>query len=536
MKEKSFVHGAMILGGAALISKILGGIYRIPYQNIVGNEGLALYNMTYPVYTVLLAISVAGFPLATSKFVSEKLAQDDIHGAQRIFHISFVAMIVTGLISFFFMFLGAPWLARAAGDPGATLAFRAMSFALLIVPAISLVRSYFHGWQNMIPTAVSQVSEQIVRVIVIIVLSIILIKKSVEWAAAGAVFGAFAGGLLSVFILAYYYRKHYHDKVKGLLLASPKASEQEKTSDLVKRILMYALPACFGGLLLPLFTMADSYTVSNILQYKGMGVLEARTEFGIYSKALPLVQLAEIFATALALALVPSIAELSSMGQSERIKSRSQLALRLTTIIGIPAAVGLAVLAKPLNMALYNQVIGTNIIAILAFVAIFSTLNITITGILQGLGHTIVPAKNLLIGVIAKALLNIILLSLIGLPGAAMASIIAYLLAMGLNMKDLKKYAKIDSYQWSLIFIKPFLAAGLMAAIVYASTGLLEGLLSGIHPRVAYALIALIGASLGAVVYFLILLWSRTFSEEEIRTIPRVGEPIYRLGRKLKIY
>ncbi|WP_176720506.1 putative polysaccharide biosynthesis protein [Desulfuribacillus stibiiarsenatis] len=532
MNQKSFVKGAVILGVAALISKTMGGIYRIPYQNIVGNEGLALYNLVYPMYTTLLVVSTAGFPIAVSKFVSERLAIGDIRGAERVFRISFFLMMITGLLSFSLLFYGAETLANLTGDPGAALSIKSVSLALLLVPIIAVIRGYFQGWQEMMPTAVSQVFEQLIRVITIIVLAYMLIQVSVEYAAAGAVFGAFTGAVLSVLILGYYYIRH-RKVVTYHLQRQTKSFAQEPFGELLRKLTYYALPICFGTLVLPLFNLADSYTVINVLQNSGMESLDARYMFGVYSKALPLVQISALFATSLSLALIPSISEAKSLQQEHIIKRRTSFALRLTVIVGLPAAFGLAVLAKPLNLALFNEVIGSDVIMVLSFATIFSTLEITSSGILQGIGESKLPAKNLFVGFIFKVALNLLLISYIGIMGAAIATIVAYFIALYLNLRDLRIHAKTE-YRWMELAVKPLTAALIMtffvAAVVYGMTPWMESYFS---LRIAHLIVSVIGILVGLIAYGIAIIVTKTLSFEEIETVPKIGPAILRLTSRL---
>lgn len=541
MSQKSFIKGAMILGIAALVSKLLGGIYRIPYQNIVGNEGLALYNLVYPMYTTLLTVSTAGFPIAVSKFVSERLALNDTYGAQRIFRIAFMVMLVTGLVSFSGLYFGSDFLAKLVGDPGASLPIKSVSFALLIVPIIAVIRGYFQGWQEMMPTAVSQVFEQLLRVITILVLSYILIQQSVELAAAGAVFGAFTGAVLSLMILSYYYIRHRRavtvkQRQSHVRYIPSQGIKQEPSLTLLKRMIFYALPICFGSLVLPLFNLADSYTVMNVLQWLGMENLDARYAFGVYSKGLPLVQLSAIFATALSLALVPSISEAKSLRQHATIQRRTVFALRLTLIIGLPAAMGLVMLAEPLNMTLFNERIGTDIIMVLAVATIFSTMEITTSGILQGVGDAMSPARNLFIGLLVKITLNIVLILFIGVKGAAVATIFAYMIALALNMRDLQRNIHIR-YEWSKMLIRPLIATLIMAGAVYVTmigSGAMVANMT--HVRLEQAIITMAGVSVGVIVYGIALLLTKSLTVDELDMIPKVGSKIRKFVTRLGIY
>ena len=167
----TFIKGAAILGLASLISKMLGLVYRIPYQNITGDLGYYVFTQVYPLYSVLLVLATGGFPIAISKIVSEKLAVGDIYGVRKVFKLAVITLIFTGIIFFLLLYSGAGWIAHWMGNDKLILPIQSVSFALLVVPAMAAIRGYFQGHQNMVPTAVSQIAEQLIRVATIIVLS-----------------------------------------------------------------------------------------------------------------------------------------------------------------------------------------------------------------------------------------------------------------------------------------------------------------------------------------------------------------------------
>ena len=169
--DSTFIKGAAILGAASLLSKMLGLIYRIPYQNITGDLGYYVYTQVYPLYSVLLILATAGFPIAISKIVSEKLAMGDLHGVRKVFKVSLITLLITGIVFFLLVYLGAGWIASLMGDSDLIVPIRSVSYALLIVPVMAAMRGYFQGHQNMLPTALSQITEQFIRVTTIIVLA-----------------------------------------------------------------------------------------------------------------------------------------------------------------------------------------------------------------------------------------------------------------------------------------------------------------------------------------------------------------------------
>ncbi|HHY65806.1 MAG TPA: oligosaccharide flippase family protein, partial [Alicyclobacillus sp.] len=198
-----FVRGAAVLAGAGLVSKVLGSVYTIFLQNIIGDRGLGLYQMAYPIYATLVILATAGLPVAVSKFVAERAAVDDAAGASRVFRVSAAIMGAIGAAGFCLLFFGAERYAAFVGNPDAALALRAVAPAMLLVPVMSVARGYFQGFQEMMPTAASQVAEQTVRVITIISLSwwMMVQWRSPEWAAAGAAFGAVTGALAGCAVL-----------------------------------------------------------------------------------------------------------------------------------------------------------------------------------------------------------------------------------------------------------------------------------------------------------------------------------------------
>lgn len=210
--SSTLLKGAAVLGAAALISKVLGSIYKIPFQNIAGDEAYGIYNMVYPVYILILFASTAGLPITVSKLVSECVIHKDYDGAKRVFRVAAWIMSFTGFILFLILFFGADYIAYMIGEKGTALAIRSVSFALLIVPFMAAVRGYFQGLQDMVPTGVSQVYEQLVRVATMLMLTYWFVQldwsqtswTKDDWTAAGATFGAVTGSIAGLLVMLYY--------------------------------------------------------------------------------------------------------------------------------------------------------------------------------------------------------------------------------------------------------------------------------------------------------------------------------------------
>jgi len=530
---QSFVKGAAILGAAAFISKLLGVFYRIPYQNMTGDEGLYIYQQVYPLYSTLLVLATAGFPIAVSKLVSERLALGDTYGAKRVFRLSSTVLTATGVFFFCILFFGAEIIAEWMGNPDMlTLPIKSVSFALLIVPTMSVMRGYFQGHQNMVPTAVSQVTEQFVRVFTIIVAAYWVMSVGMDLvdAGAGAVFGAVTGALAAFVTLLFYWRRSQsmQRELAATATVDRAAYERESNATVVKRILYYAIPICFGSLVLPLLGLVDSFTVANLLErIQGLNSLEAAALKGVYDRGQPLIQFSAFFATALSLAIVPAVSEALAKGQHALVALRAEIALRITFLFGLPASVGLAVIAEPTNILLYENGRGSFALAVLAFTTVFSTLGVTSSGILQGLGLVLLPARNLFVGVLVKLLFNLVLIGPLGIVGAAIATVAAYTVSTALNLWAIVRRIKPNIY-WREFLLKPMLAALLMAASVFAVMAgvrfALEGALGSL--RLAMLVTVITSVATGVVVYTLLLFRSGAISREDLQSVPRLNRKL----------
>lgn len=544
---QQLLKGTFVLAMASFLSKLMGVVYKIPYQNITGDLGFYVYEQVYPIYMILLTLATAGVPVAISKMVAERLAVGDQRGARQVFKASATLLTATGFLFFSALFFGAPVVAVLLGEPRLTLAIQSVSFALLVVPVMAAIRGYFQGQQNMMPTAVSQVVEQLVRVATIIFLSYWLISHQYDafHAGAGAVFGAFTGAVAAFFVLLIYWQRSKKGRPEavaketlplvtpqnGLVVAQPsgdgpqgKGATLEGYLPIIKKVVAYAVPISLGSLVLPLFQLMDSLTIPRFLQLSGWETLLAQEARGVYARGQPLVQFAAFFATALSLALVPSISEAKARGELSLIVQRTQTALKLTFLVGLGAAVGLATLARPINIMIYINDKGTTAMAVFAFVTIFSTLSITSGAVLQGMGYVTLPARHLLIGVGVKTLLNCALVPVAGISGAAFASVVGYMTAAGLNIRTLRRmlpFPPVGRREW----LAPVVAVAVMALAVL---GMEQALLTGFsslfsHERLISLAATLLTIPVGMAVYFVMLILLGSLTPRELEAIPRLN-------------
>lgn len=532
-----FVKGAAILGIAGLISKLLGAVYRIPYQNITGDIGLYVYMQVYPLYTTLLILATAGFPIAISKIVSERVAMGDYIGARKSFRIASLVLGVLGVFFFFLLYFGAPLISGFMGDEHLTMPLRAVAWSLPLVPVAAIMRGYFQGHQNMVPTGVSQVVEQLIRVIFILIAAYWMMSayNDAYLAGSGAVFAAFPGAVGACLVLLYYWRK-----LSQTTEWSPSPQQKQTVRPMTNKkifhsLVYYALPICMGALVLPLIPLVDSVTVLNMMLWSGVEEHTAKLLKGAFDHGQPLIQFGTFFATSLSLALVPAISEAVAQGQHQVIANRTEVAIRLTLLLGLPASFGLALLAEPINVMLFGDNSGTDALAIQAFTIIFATLGIATSGILQGLGLVMLPARHLAYGVLVKLILNLALVPLWGISGAAVATVLAYLVAMIFNLRSIFTHTSVKMNKKQTI-TKPVFAVLIMSVIVLLIEWVTSSIFSGVisSERLFQTIVGLTAVAFGGVSYLVALLWAGGLTSADLRFLPK-GHRLIPLLQRFKL-
>lgn len=531
-KKDSFLKGALILGAAGVIVKILGAFFRIPLANLIGAEGMSYYQSVYPIYTLFLTIATAGFPTAVAKLVSEKVAVGDYKGANKVFKVSHTVLFVTGIIAFGILFFGAEYIVTVIiKNPEALYSMKAIAPALLFVPAMSAYRGYFQGRREMSKYAVSQIIEQVFRVILGLSLAYFLMKtytdKGVVYGAAGAMFGATIGSVASITFLMIIYLAN--SRQRRLEMKASKNFRDERLSTIIKKLLVIAIPIIIGASVMPLVNLVDSVIVQRRLQEAGFTVLQAKSMFGqLTGMALTIINLPSVITTAMSLSLVPSIAEAYAIGNKAKARKDTKSAIKITLLIVLPAAFGLASLATPIMQLLYPKQpasIGFILLTLTPCV-IFLGLMQTLTGILQGMGKPMIPVIALAVGMVFKVVISYTLTGIydINVIGSALGTVVAYFIAAMINLIYVKKAMNIK-FSKKEFFIKPLITVTTMFVVVKLSYGLVSKLLGN-------NIATLISIVIGGIVYVIVLLGLGGIRKEEILTMPK-GEKIYKILKKL---
>lgn len=541
VKKESFMQGVLALMFSQVLIKVLGLVYKMYLTNRsgFGDAGNAIYNAGYQIYALLLTISSIGVPNAVSKLVSERLSLGDTKGAHRIFKIAFATFGVIGMAGTLFLMLGAAKIANLMGIPEAEMTLVALSPSLFFVAIISVIRGFFNGQSKIKVTANSQSLEQIFKtVFTIILVEIVAIFSKVDTTlmAAGANLATTLAVITSFIYLMAYYKMHKREKlVTDIEIVKESSVMKKRVWQIVKAILWVSIPMSLSSILTSLNRNIDSFTVVNLLK-NFLPEAEAKIQYGILSgKVETLTGLPLSFNVAFATALVPAIAAAKAKGELDKGVKRISFSLMTTILIVLPCVVGMVVFAEPILKLLFpNASSGAFIMQVCVLATIFTAMEQTINGALQGLGKIFVPATALTIGVIVKLILNLILVPiptdicpLGGAAGAAFATDVCHFIAFWISFTVLRRTVDLK-LSFSKMVIKPLIASLMMAVVSYGAYILLKGIF-------VQNLATIIALVIAVIVYVLSVLALKILNEEDILMLPS-GNKIYAILQKIGLY
>ena len=533
-RKEGFMQGVITLMFSQVLIKILGLVYTLYLTNRegFGDKGNGICASGYQIYALLLTISSIGVPSAISKLVSERVAVGDNKGAHRIFKIAFATFAVIGLVGSLLLFFGANIIANQwLQIPDAEMTLVALSPAIFFVTVASVMRGYFNGRQKISVGAKSQTLEQVFKTLLtIIVVEIVAILSNVstEWMAAGANLATTLATFLGFSYLFLYYRserKEVATEIKNTV-----NYKYERVSTIIKRILLVSIPITLTAIMSSINKNVDSFTVVRNLKVF-MPEDQATALYGILGgKVDTLTSLPLAINVAFATALVPAISAAKARGDNKTITEKTSFSLLVSMLIGLPCTVGMFIFAQPiLNLLFPNANDGALILQISALTIIFTILDQTINGALQGFGKLMIPTISLATGVFVKFIFNITLIKIpsIGVYGAAWGSVACHLVAFCIAITLLRKNIKLN-LTFSKFAIKPAIATTIMGICSYFIYLVLKGI---IIERLA-TIIAIIVA---VIVYLLSVVILKIFTKEELKMMP-AGDKIIKILEKLKIY
>ena len=543
-KEANFVIQGSILAAAGIIVRLIGILYRIPMTNIIGDEGMGYYSTAFNVYNIMLILSSYSLPLAVSKMVSARLAKGEYRNAARVLVSALVyATIVGGAACLITWNMAEFFAGTVFKTPLCVYALRSLAPTIWVMAYLGVLRGFFQGHGTMVPTAISQILEQIVNAVISVVAASALFKTGLAaleagktgnypqaYGAAGGTIGTGAGAFsafLFVLFLLFLYRPVFRRRYRADRKGTPDSYA------LVSRTLFFTV--------VPVILSSAVYNINSVLDNSimayGMDAAGQGEEFlglwGIYNnKYMLLVHVPLAMANSLSSSLIPSISGALSRNDREAVLEKIGLVIRVAMLIAMPSMIGMAVLSSPIMNLLFrtgNNAEAARMLTIGSAAVVFLSLSTVSNAILQGISRMKTPVKNSAIALVLHviALLIFLFVFRMGIYSMVFASILFALFVCVLNNVAITRFTGYRQ-EWKKTFLIPAAAAavmGIVTKLVYIAACEVG------HPGPA-ATLASIGAAV--LVYGLLLLRLHAIEKEELRSI-RGGTRVIQIAEKLRL-
>ncbi|CZQ87860.1 polysaccharide biosynthesis protein [Trichococcus palustris] len=506
------VQGTFWMTFGSIFSRLIGALYIIPWNALMGstdaaNTANALYSIGYTPYQLFLSIGIAGFPAAMSKQVAQYNAKNQYRTGIDIFQKSMYFMVFTGVISSALMYLLAPMIAQnspAASVADGTMVIRALAPALLLVPALSLMRGFFQGYQDMVPSAISQVIEQIARVLYLLGATYIvmsLLDGNIANAVAHSTFAAFIGAIAATIVLLFYYKKQMSSYQSVIATSEPSSNLQ--TTAAIKSMLKESIPFIIIGSGITFAKMIDQVSfkpmMESLTNYSGK---EIEDLFGLFSfNSDKLIMIIVSLAVGMATAAVPLIAAEFTKGNFKVLQSQIREIIQLFAFIMLPASLGMMIVSEPIYNVFYPvHPDGPAILAVSALMSIVLGLFTVLGSILQSLSKHKTMITYLLIGLAVKAIVQYPMLALFDTAGALIATTIGFFVTSvlsGWKIYQMTHFGLAGTLKKSG---KILLVALLMALCAYIALKVSMAFIP-VDRKIYALLVVMIVAAVGGIVY-----------------------------------
>ena len=543
-KKDDFLMQGMILALAMVMTKVIGALYRIPLTNILGDEGNGFYGYAFEVYAFALMLSSLSLPTAVSKLVSARMAMRQRRNAFRVFLGSLVFSVIVGVLASLIVFFGADMIAaNLMKSPLSAYALRVLAVGLFVVALLGVLRGYFQGLGTMMPTAVSQIIEQVVNAVVSIAGASVLFKIGIAagekrneellgpaYGAAGGTLGTVAGAVFALLFLLFSF--FIYRKVIRRQIRADRTKKKESYRHILKILILTIIPVIFSTAIYNINQILDLSFFNQIMAAQGFTEKEYMMLQGIYTgKYNTLINIPLAMANGLAASVIPSLTMAAATKNKKEIHGKIEQTIKLTMLIAIPCFIGFIVLAKPLMILLYNDANTTPALtlALGAVTVVLYSLSTVTNSILQGLNKMAEPAKNAGISLIVHlaALFLMLIVFKWNIYALVGSNIIFSLCMCYLNIRAIRLTCgyrqEIDK-----TYLKPLTAALVMGIVTYVVHLLFDVLIGGRF--VATGLSILIAMP----VYAVVVLKLGTLSKKDFTALPK-GDAIYRICKKLHL-
>ncbi|MGO4372023.1 stage V sporulation protein B [Paenibacillus sp. 2TAB19] len=509
MTKQTFIKGAMILLAAGIINRLLGFVPRIALPRIIGAEGVGLYQLSYPFLTVMLTIITGGIPLAVAKWIAEAESQGDSARVKQIFKAAMGLVTTLGIGMTALLLLFAPWITtHVLPDERVYRTFVAMTPMLLIIAVSSVYRGYFQGKQNMLPSAISQITETVIRIIASLTFAYLLLPRGLEWASAGAMLGAVVGEIGGFTVLLWRYMR---DKRESGL--AEKSTANTKATPALRRLLSLSIPVTGSRLVGSLSYLLESIFTARSLAAAGIATGIATAQYGaLQGMIIPLLLLPTALTYSLSVSLVPSLSEAAAKGDRALIHKRLHQSMRLSLVFGAPFVVVMLLFAEPICRILYNNADIAPMLQLIAPIGLFIYLQGPLQAALQALDKPGTALVNTFFGAAVKLVLIVQLASdpKFGIYGALIAINVNIVLVTLLHAISVLRF--IGFRMKLLDFVKVIAAMFIMGAAARFTMNQ--------EPLSAEWINLIIACAASAIVYLLLMIWMKFIDRYDMIRIP----------------
>lgn len=461
--NNSMIKGASIITAGILLTKIFGFLVAVPIQRMLGSTGGALYGYAYNIYIMFFSLSTVGIPMGISKLVAMYRAKGYYSSIEKLYKILKRIMLLLGIISFTLMFIFAPFFAEwtlnnndaSVGNTVSDVAFviRAVSFAVLIVPIMSLTRGYLQGFNKMNPTAVSQVVEQLGRIIFLVVITYLVIyvfDMNIKYGAASAAFAAFIGALFGYIVLRIFYNPEKITK-NEILANSDETNKTLSSTTMLKTLVKFSIPFVTLAVLNNLYLWIDQFTVVKTLQNVGFSLSQSETVYSVVSLyGFKISAIIVAFSSGLLTSLIPSISTSYTEGDMKEVFHKIKQSIMVVIFISLPLAVFISVMSEPVWNILYTpDKLSSQVFSGYVFISILNGLKNISVGCTQSINKNRGVLISMVAGLVVKFVLNVPLMylfrSLGWFPpyGFIIATLLGYSVTILLNMFVLRESLKV---------------------------------------------------------------------------------------------
>lgn len=533
---KHIIKQGTILAAASVISRIIGMLYRSPMAAVIGDKGNGLYSFAFEIYSIALILSSYSMPLAVSKLLSARFAKKEYKNADKIYKFAYIFAAVSGMVMALILFFGAGTIERLSGHEGLALPLKVLAPTVFVVALAGTIRGFFQSRNTMMPTAVSQLAEQIINAIVSIVAAVILVRfaanefDKARYGAAGGTIGTLFGALSSLMFLIFLFviykprmKKHLsHDKV-GVTVSN---------EEVLKLIVATIVPVILSQTVYQSIGVVDGFMFGNL--YKGS---DSTALYGIYSSKYRLmVNVPNAISSALASSMIPSLVSLYTLKNFVEFRARLKTSVKFNMIIAFPCAFGISALSGMIMKLLFpttDTVISGRMLMYGSVAVLFYALSTVTNAALQGMDRMRLPVRHAAISLLIHIPLMVILLKFtkLGAHAIVIGNIIYPLIVCALNWASVARYANYRQ-EVKTTFIIPLLASSVM----WIETFCLSRLMAKVLPvnYVTNALITIICIVNACLVYFIMLFVLKGVTREELKEFP-MGGRMAKFADKLKI-